>query len=345
MTGVPQLGSELVGGYNWWHGAICEVIVYPSAVTGSNDTAIRNYLTSKWAAGPLTGSSALPLGPVTLAALVGPAAVTGCARKAWLEYNGQTVQLEDPAAGYFCTNLDIGYTVRDVTTNRPDQDGTLDRTQHLGARPVTANIIALSGAGARIDTVAGLFAPFMHPAARPVLHYQLDRPDGPLRTLTLRAANFSWPITGPYQRDLLLAWVAADPVAYDPDQNTATATPTIPATLASPGDVPVRPLFRVIGPVTAANITVTPTVGPAWTLAFLSSFTVANGHYVDIDTQNRTVRYDGDPAKSRLSSIDWTVSSWQWLPPQPMSATMTLTGTATATSTLVEAFWQDGFLT
>jgi hypothetical protein len=80
-------------------------------------------------------------------------------------------------------------------------------------------------------------------------------------------------------------------------------------------------------------------------LAFASSFVIANGHYVDIDTANRTVLYDGDPAKSRLSSLDWTQSSWQWLPPLPVSATLTLTGTATGGSTAVQAFWQDGYLT
>jgi hypothetical protein len=348
MTGASVLGAEYstTGGYNLWHGLIGEVIVYPSAVTGSNDTAIRNYLTSRWAAGPLTGSSALPLGPLSTTVSTGSSAVTGCARKAWLDLNGQTLQLEDPAAGYFCTQLDIGYpTVRDVIANRPDQNGVYDRTQYFGARIITANIAALSGAGARLDDVASLFAPYMLPSARPVLHYRLDRASGPERTLTVRGSGYSWPVAGPYQRDILLQWVAADPIAYDPDLATVTATTAIPATVASLGDVPIRPRFRIVGPITAAKIALTPTVPPVWVLAFASSFVIANGHYVDIDTANRTVLYDGDPAKSRLSSLDWTQSSWQWLPPLPVSATLTLTGTATGGSTAVQAFWQDGYLT
>jgi hypothetical protein len=80
-------------------------------------------------------------------------------------------------------------------------------------------------------------------------------------------------------------------------------------------------------------------------LAFVAGFVINAGHHVDIDTEARTVWRDGDPARSVLSSLDWTRTSWQWIPPQPSSTDMSLTGTATSAATKVQAFWNDGYLT
>src|SRR5262245_46074917 len=140
-----------------------------------------------------------------------------CVRQAWLDLNGSTRQLEDPSAGYFCSNLDLGFpVVRDVVTSRADQDGAPDRTQYFGMRVINAQLRALTGAGAQIDAVAAAFAPYMFPSARPVLHYVLDRPGTPERVMTVRGAGYSWPVEGAYERSIQLQWVAADPVAYDP---------------------------------------------------------------------------------------------------------------------------------
>ena len=44
-----------------------------------------------------------------------------CVRTAWLELNGATMPLEDEDAGYFCTELDVGWPdVRAVTTSKPN---------------------------------------------------------------------------------------------------------------------------------------------------------------------------------------------------------------------------------
>jgi hypothetical protein len=287
----------------------------------------------------VSGTAPVVVGPILLAASGGT-----CLRRAWLDLGGVTLALQDETAGYFCSSLDLGFpAVREVVTNRPDQDGLTDRTAYMGARVVTAAITALVGAGARIDEVAAAFAPYMAPANRPVLHYVLDRPDTPERTLTLRGAGYSWPVAGAYQRDIQLQWVAADPIARAPAVQTATAAVAGPATITTPGDVAVRPHFRVTGPITAAVVTLTPPLFPPWTMAFLASFTIAAGHFVDIDTDARTVYLDGDAAQPRLASLDWTQSSWQWVPPNT-ATTMTLAGTATTAATAVTATWQDGFL-
>jgi hypothetical protein len=270
-----------------------------------------------------------------------------CVRQAWLVLGSATVQLEDLAAGYVCQNLDLGWPdIREVKNGRPDRDGLDDRTQLFGGRPVTAQITALTGAGATIDAVAASFAPFMVPSARPVLHYVLDRSGAAERTVTLRSAGYAWQVAGPYQRDIHLAWIAADPYVYDPAVQTASTTPAgAGADISAAGDTGVWPRLQITGPVTGADLTFTPSLPPVWHLAFLSSFTVAAGHYIDIDTGARTVYLDGDPAKPRLSSLDWTRSTWQWVPPAPNTTTMTLSGTATTGATNVTATWQDAYLT
>jgi hypothetical protein len=300
-----------------------------------------------------------------------------CTRTAWLELGSLTVPLEDDDAGYFCQSLDLGYPdVREVVANRPDQDGIDDRTSLMGGRTVTASITALAGAGARIDQVAASFAPFMVPAARPVLHYVLDRPGAAERTLTLRAAGFSWPIVGAFERDIQLQWVAADPVARDPTVNTATAwsgsssSPgrlynltfnrlypvggggPVSAIISSPGDVAVRPLLRIYGPITGpvVNFTTTdPTSGATttWSVQFLADYRIDAGHFVDVDTSARTAYLDD--GTSALSALDWGAISQGWpaLPVLPATSTMSLTslGGNTTGVTQVVATWSDGYLT
>jgi hypothetical protein len=192
--------------------------------------------------------------------------------------------------------------------------------------------------------VASLFAPFMLPVARPVLHYVLDRPGASERTLALRASAYSMPIVGGNQRDIQLQWEAPDPIAYDVLTRTVTATPATAAAISPNGDLPASPLFRITGPITAPVVTLTPTSGPAWTLAFLPTFTVAAGHHVDIDTDDRTIYYDSNPAQSRLASLDWSQSSWQWVA-NGQATLMALSGSGTTGATQVVATWNDGYLT
>jgi hypothetical protein len=169
-----------------------------------------------------------------------------CVRKAWLVLGAQSIQLDNPAAGYFCQSLDLGTPiVRDVTVNRPDMHGMDDRSAYFAGRTVTVNIIALRGAGAQIDAVAASFAPYMLPGARPVLHYVLDRPGAPERVLTLRGESYDFPIVGPSQRDIVLTFVAADPVVRDPVTQSVTSysgsVPTGSTRLAARARTPPSP--------------------------------------------------------------------------------------------------------
>src|SRR5215470_20099617 len=278
-----------------------------------------------------------------------------CARSAWLELGGQTILLEDLTKGYFCTELDLGYpAVREVVNNRPDQDGVDDRTRFMGARVVSANITAAAPT-AQIDDVAASFAPYMNPAARPVLHYVLDRPGSPERTLTVRASAYSSPIAGPWEREIQLQWVAADPVARDGITHTATSfagsstapgrqynltfNRTYPAAGSAPtagtiythGDLAVRPVFRIWGPITSPNMSLNryePGVGTVGTsLYFLAGFIIGSGQWVDVDYATKTaVRSDGTNVASQ---IDWGRTTWTNVPPYPGYAQFALYGQST----------------
>ena len=291
-----------------------------------------------------------------------------CVRRAWLTLGGLSVDLEDVSAGYFCSSLDLGYPdVRDVTSNRPDADGIDDRTALMGGRVVSADITALRGAGARIDAVASSFAPFMVPAARPTLHYILDRPGAAERTLRLRASGYAWPIAGPDQRDINLQWLAADPVAKDPNTQTVTAWAgtgasggrTYPLTfnriypvggsgpvtgiISTPGDVAAQPRLRFYGPISGGYATIV-FASTTVRVGFVTAFIINAGTFVDVDTRAHTAYLMGDPAQSVITSLDWARLTWPVIPPNT-PATLNLIGTNTSGVTQVQAIWNDGYLT
>jgi hypothetical protein len=295
---------------------------------------------------------------------------TTCVRTAWLDLRGDgtvTIPLENWAAGYFCSSLDLGSPdVREVKANRPDADGIDDRTQFMGGRAVTAQITALAGAGAQIDAVASSFAPYMVPSARPILHYVLDRPGAAERVLTLRPAAYAWQVAGDNQRDIQLAFVAADPIVRDPNVQTVTAwsgsaagpgrtyplafnrayPPGIAASVGivhSNGDVPVRPLLRIYGPIGGAVVQFVGLGGTLGLVAFVAGYTIPAGGWVDVDTLAHTAYANSDPTQNVLAQLDFTQLMWPVLP-VGVDIQMALGGVATSGVSQVQAIWQDGYL-
>jgi hypothetical protein len=291
-----------------------------------------------------------------------------CVRKAWLTLGTLSVPLEGP--GWFCPSLDLGYPdVRDVVSNRPDQDGIDDRTAYFGARTVTAQIAAIASAGAQIDQVLTQFAPFMIPSNRPTLHYVLDRPGAPERTIKLRAAGFSGPIAGAAERDIQLQWVADDPAALDPVEQTVIAwagsstiagraynltfnriyppgggAGTTPR-FQTVGDLPIKPRVRIYGPVTRPYVSIypaSPRVSQIVVL-FLQSFSINAGHYVEVSTANRTAYLDGDISQSVIAGIDWSQSLWGVVPTHT-DIWVSMTGSSTSGVTQAQVSWHDRYL-
>ena len=296
-----------------------------------------------------------------------------CVRRAWLVMGTRTLELEDLAAGYACTELNLGSPeIRAVVANRPDTDGTDDRTALMGSRAVSANISTVAGGTMKPDEVATLFAPFMVPSARPELHYVLDRAGAPERKTTVRAADYGWPVTGSRTRDIHLAWVAPDPIMRDPTSRTASSrsgsstTPgrsynlTFPriypvgggaattGEITSAGDVSVRPLFRIFGPITDPRLeleVMDPTTRLAtYVLSFVAGYRLDAGHWVDVDSDRKTVFYDSDPLQSAMAEIDWQTSTWPTIPPLPAITYFNLYGDSTSAVSQAEAIWTDGYL-
>jgi hypothetical protein len=270
--------------------------------------------------------------------------------------------------GYVCQSLDLGAPViREVTQNRPDQDGIDDRTLYMGGRTVTAAITALAGAGARIDEVASAFGPYMIPSARPTLHYILDRGANDERTMVLRAAAYGWPIVGDNQRDISLQWIAADPIAWDALGQSATAwtgtganagrayaltfnraypaqgSAAVPGTIATAGDVPVRPMFLLYGPLSNGIVQIQADNGTVGLLEMIGTARIDAGHYWAIDAAAHTAWLDEDPTQSVLSQLDWDHLVWPTVTPG-WPGHMTITGTGTSQVTQCQAQWADGYL-
>jgi hypothetical protein len=211
----------------------------------------------------------------------------------------------------------------------------------------------------------------MNPAARPVLHYVLDRPNNPERTMTLRASAYDFPIVGANQRDINLQWLVADPVALDPTVQTVSAwsgasvitgraynltfNRTYPAgggsgpisgRIQTNGDVGVRPTLTLYGPIEGAVITLDTVVSAQhFAIPFEPSFIIGAAGYVVIDTANKTAYLQGDPTQPVMADIDWLHSSWPVIPPAPDRAIMSLAGSSTTSVTQVVASWQDRYLT
>jgi hypothetical protein len=277
-----------------------------------------------------------------------------CVRQAWLVLGGNTIQLDNPSAGYMCQSLDLGTPImRTVMNNRPDGDGIIDRTQYMGARTVVAAITALTSAGAQIDAVAASFAPFMVPSQRPVLHYVLDRPGAPERTLTLRPDSYDWPIVGAVQRDIALQWIAPNPISYSATQQSATSTPAPTATTAtvtSAGDVAPKPVLTITGPVTSPFTfqLVTRTAGgtniTSYPVSFLAGFTLGAGSSVAIDFGARTAVMN--TGASVLNQLNWTTFTWPVLPLSPQYTVGYWPGTPAGVTPATQAVftWNDAYL-
>jgi len=297
-----------------------------------------------------------------------------CVRRAWLTLGDRSIPLEDDGLGYACTELDLGYPeVRDVVNNRPDRDGVDDRTKLAGSRGMSADIRAYGGT-MTVDEIGASFAPYMIPNARPELHYVLDRPDTPERYAVVRAADYAWKISGSKNRDIHLAWVASEPFVKNPVQASAVAFAgsstnpgrlynltfnriyppggNVPTTgqIRSDGDVVVRPLLRIYGPITNPKVTLQPTTGadpsgPPSTIAFVTGFIVDAGSWVDVDTEAKTAFRQGDPAQSVMAQVDWSTSVWPILPTLPYYTNLNITGDSTSATSQVQALWNDQFLT
>lgn len=245
--------------------------------------------------------------------------------------DGTTVLELGDATGIYVAQLDLGFpTIRAVTQPRPDADGELDQTTHIGARGVTLSgtIVPPTGSTDTRQQILDRLLAFLNPAIRPYLVYQLE-PDGDARRIRLRADQHTAPIVRPHSAGFSVSWRGPDGTAEGNDETTITidasadieagrtydlvfdrvypASPPIgTVTVTNAGNATIYPIIRLYGPVTGPNIE-NETTGQAIELPGL---VVAAGDYIELDTRARTIELLGDPTQSRASYYDFDASEW-----------------------------------
>ena len=266
-----------------------------------------------------------------------------------------TLDLMNPVNGFWIAQVDLGFpAVREAATNRPDADGTIDETRFVGPRVVTISGQAVATAAASRSAVLASLAPFLDPAARPVLVYAIDA-DQPARLLNLRGSDLTAPATHPSISSFQAAWKTPDPWSYSntlhsvsvPPSSTTTgrtyplvfprhypAGTTTSVTATNAGTRPTKPIFRVDGPASAI------TIYGGGVVAFLPSFGVDAGRHVTVDCTNHPAMLDD--TYNVFGQIDFANTTWPVFAPG-VNNTVQLDASATSTTTLLTCTWRDAW--
>lgn len=277
--------------------------------------------------------------------------------------SGDSIVLQDPSGDALpiaIQSLQVpGADIREVVSNRPFTDGTVDTTSFAGGSAATIALRTLQSPTAHL--VVDTLRAWLRPSRRSYLVVQRIGWPAP-RRLLVRADALAAPVTSPGAAVAVqLAWKAPDGVweALDEESRTifpgTTTTPgrTYPKTypwsytpgippgsglINVGGTVAAPPIIRLYGPATAPGIT-NATTGQ--TIAFKSSFAIPAGGYVAIhcaDTISPVLAND-DPSISRYDQIDWSQTDLWFL--QPGTNQIQFTGTALSAVTQAVITWRE----
>ncbi|GGV34265.1 hypothetical protein GCM10010182_67690 [Actinomadura cremea] len=225
--------------------------------------------------------------------------------------------------------------VREVAENRTDDDGVRDDTMLFGARAVSIELLVTRNPRGVEDELSR----YLHPRVRPFLVVE-DDGWSQARRIRLRVSQFDRPLEldlAPVDaRKISIGWVAPDgaweagdaleeTVVADVDTSgdgfalpltlplALTATQETGASLVTNlGAIPSHFTAKLYGPCTAPALK-NETTGEE--IRFRSSLVLASGEYVEIDTRARTAYLLSSTAASRLTHINFEVTSWWQLQP------------------------------
>lgn len=251
----------------------------------------------------------------------------------YLDLDGTQLQLTS-VNGFNVREFNLGYPVpRTVVDNRPNIDGTDDRTRFFGARVVSLSIDLVGDKWALMDQLS----PYMLPGARPYLVF--DEAAQP-RRFRLRASDESKLIQSPTNaQNVFLQWVAPDGVAETVNQSSVNvfasqqvspgftfdldfdlsfpnASPSGRTNVPTLGNARCYPVMQLWGPCTNPqidNLQDVDELGVTKKLAF--SISLSSGQYLEVDTRNRTVLLNGNSNQPRYNTLDFSVSRWWTLAP------------------------------
>lgn len=113
-------------------------------------------------------------------------------------------------------------------------------------------------------------------------------------------------ISGGYNKDFQVQMVAADPRIYSSVESNVSIAPGASANVINYGNTMTYPSYRVNGPVANFNI-INVTTG----LSILVLYPVPSGHFVRVDTLNRTVLLDD--STSIYGAVDFANTTWSGL--------------------------------
>ncbi len=237
-------------------------------------------------------------------------------------------------------DYDLGFPdIREVKSDWAGQDGTNDLTEFHGARVVKLNTIIVDQGGISKHVTLDKLRASCKPNRRPVLTVMCDGWASP-RTLIMRGQPMSCvigQIAGAYA-EASLSWTVPSgkmtgaPVllAIQPSPSVTTGlhfplhfplgwsagSLSSMATAINPGSEDLPWVAKFWG--TANNIVISnrDTGG-----RMVINTTIPAGHFLQIDTANRTAWIDNDPSLSVFGDIDFSQSTW-WTIPAESSTTI-----------------------
>jgi hypothetical protein len=229
-------------------------------------------------------------------------------------------------------SLDVSFpAIREATEPRTDDDGERDTTLLFGSRAVALSAAVTDDVYEPANLLDQVKA-FLHPRTRPYLYVTQDG-WATERRMLLRVDQFSEPYTGyvaSQVRAVQLQWKAPDGVweAATESETTVNAdvatsdglhwpvtfpisfvatTATGAAQVSNGGGVPSHFTARMYGPCSGPRL-VNETTGEE--ITFRDSLALAAGEYVEVDTRQRTAYLNSMTTQSRLTYLDFAVTSW-----------------------------------
>lgn len=258
-----------------------------------------------------------------------------------------------PAEGFHGVGVDVGSpTVRDVVDDRPGDDGTIDATAHHGARTVTITATVTDTATDTTATVLARLATWCHPARRFWVWLEVDgvirqiycRPDKVAAPLAARLRSVQLQLVAPTglleATSLSSVWLppvgsaaAGRTYPLTPPRSYPAAGPSGPMTVVSAGSAPAPWVAKIYGPCTD------PVLHSGDDQVSTTGLTVAAGDYLEVDSQERTVRLNGEAGASRYGFLDFPNVTWWRI--QPGLNTLRLTAATASAPAGCRLEWRD----
>jgi hypothetical protein len=268
--------------------------------------------------------------------------------------------------GIAISQKDLGAAeVREVVYNNSSSDGVTDVTQFLGQR-----VVSLTGKCFNLPTSSRsnnwqLLQPFLDPAQRFRLRYQMDDDMPQHEIRNMRISQWSRMASSPTGLQFQIQW-KADPAAYDSQQQSITMaslfTPatgriynrtyniTYPIPLSRPGTgvaitdgtYKTWPIIRFFGPCVNPVLQLRyvpngPVIGQVAVL-----ITLLTTDMLEIDTFARTVMLGGASGSSRYSSLDFINTTWA--PMAPYNNYFRFSATSAQQPASCVVLWNDAYL-